>query len=679
MGVSFRIYFSPARIKSWIEAELKRQPAKIDLQFQSAQLSLSRGAIPQLAIRLTDVQGRSARSCAKEPGFHISEIYIPFRLVPLFQGRVAVGTVHGRTLVVDLDALRDRCDSESLMKSDREVESVRAEAATSKGKAEGEPSSSEPSSSQELTTGSVRPWWTPAQIQTVQNLVSGLSFDLIELKFERAKKQILFEDVSVRADVASHALSLATDVRVPPELLYGQQLPPFALEATVRPDSADVEIKGNLAEGSLSGLATLKAMPGDVMLDAHVQATSIPLSALLPFIRRAGWMTQDLQPKFLWLQCEAAVRGQIRHLFREHPVRIEKCALEGESGKIALDQATFGPGDRMEPFEITLAGVDIERALAMFGRKGPSGVMSKFGRLSGRVQVKSRDDIVFDGALLDAQFLFSRQSVRVQQPVPEIRGRMDYRDGRWRMAAEEIQLTGGTFAGRVSVEMEKDLSAGKLDVAISDFRPNPAVQKLLIGGEWEQLTLSGQGEIREGLVGLFKGDLRLGGVKGAQIRARELIARATLEGGQAKLDGTIVEGAFLKASRAFEVMAPIFLGHDWTEEWIDFSDAHAQLSLQDRDLRWEKASALLRKKQIWVSSAGTWKDGGGLQGWVSVDFPKLKKLRWDLSGTTREPKLSPGDRVRRETGGRSLKNTDLGLFIPVEKSSQSIAPAGSAR
>lgn len=678
LGLAFRVYFSPQRIKGWIEAELKRQPAKIDLQFKSAELRLARGALPQLAIRLTDVEGRAARSCAKTPGFRVSEIHIPFRLIPLFRGQVLVGTVHGGALSVDLDALRDNCER---------IEGAASVAQESASKQESKQDQKVGAAGPDALAvgGTVRPWWTPEQVRTVRNLVSGLRFDSVELKFERGRKHVVFEDLSARADLANDAIFVSTDVRVPPALLFDHQFPPFALEATIKPDAADVEIKGSLAEGNLNGLATLKAMRGDVWIDAHLHATSVPLSALLPFARRAGWLDRDIRAKFLWLQCEASIRGRARGLFRENPLQVEKCAVEGESGRVAVERATFGPGEKLEPFEIALAGVDIEKWLAMLGRKGPSGVMSKFGRLSGRVHVRSRDHLVFDGAWLDSQLLFSRRNVRVQQPVSEIRGRIERRlrwpeggrgkdkQGRpeehWTATFNEIRLAGGKFDGQVAIEANGPLQAGSVDVDIRELRLHPDVEKLLLGGEWSGFRLQGRGALAEGRLGGFSGNLEISGIKGAEIRADKMSSRILLNTeGQVKLDANIAEGEIRGGSRVVAVVAPVLLGHKFEEEWVAFKSAIAQITIFNRDLRWEKASVLLRNGQIWLTSAGLIQGQGDISGWVGVDFPKMKKLRWDLSGKGNSPRLEPNDRTRRDTAGREFSDAALGVFVPASKS-----------
>lgn len=657
LGMSFRLYFSPNRIKGWIEAELKRQPAKIELNFKSAELRLARGLIPQLAIRLTDVEGRAAKSCARGPGFRISEIFIPFRMVPLFGGRVAVGTVHGEALEVDLDALRDRCEGTS--------EASLAAAAAENVRAKVVPLASQ--SSAESPSAPARPWWTPDQLQTVKNLVSGMSFVSVSLYFERRSKYVIFEDLAVRADVAPDSVFVSTDVRVPPPLLFGEQFPPFSLEATVKNDAADVELKGSWAEGNLNGLATLKAVPGDVAIDAHLQAVSVPLSALLPFAKRGGWLKQELQPKFVWLHCEASVKGEVRRLFREHPIAIEKCTLEGESGRVSVAKALIGPGAKFDPFEIVLTSVDVERWLDMFGKKGPKGIMSKFGRLSGRVDVRTPDDIEFDGALLDAQIRFSRRAVRMQQGVPEIRGKIVRKNERLSLVVNEVQFNGGKFGGQISLDADRDLKAGQLNVAIQDLRLHPDVEQLLMGGGWQSFSLKGRGDLTDGQMASFKGEVSARGVTGRDLRMDLFEARVSVDGAQAKLETSVVAGAARNGSSMLEAISPIFLGHKFTDEWVPFRDARVQFYLENRDLRWEKASLLLRNGQIWLTSSGTNRDDGSVTGWLSVDYPKVKKLRWDLSGKSTSPRLEPNERTLQETRGREMNDAALGIFVPAAK------------
>ena len=110
MGLSFRLYFSAQRMKSLIEQELARRPSPVAIQFKTAEFSLARGMIPQIAIRLVEVEGRSVKSCAKVPGFKISELFIPFRPLALIRGKISIGVIHSEKLEIDLDAMKDRCN-----------------------------------------------------------------------------------------------------------------------------------------------------------------------------------------------------------------------------------------------------------------------------------------------------------------------------------------------------------------------------------------------------------------------------------------------------------------------------------------------------------------------------------------------------------------------------------------
>ncbi len=656
LGLSFRVYFSPRRIKGWIEAELQKQPAKIELKFKSAELRLARGMLPQLAVRLTDVEGRSVRSCASSPGFRVSEIYIPFRIIPLFEGKVSVGTVHGGSVAVDLDALRDRCET-----------------AGASGAHGGKPKGAvpavavAPSGETGAATGGGRPWWTPEQLRTVKNLVGGLSFESLELRFERGAKFVVFQDLSVRANAGPDAVFVAADVKVPPDLLFGQTFAPFALKATVRSDAADVEVKGSLAEGGLNGRVALASVPGDVAIDARLRASSVPLSALLPFARRAGWFTREMHPRFLWLQCEVSVRGRARRLFQDNPLSIEKCALEGEGGRIAVEKAVIGPEGRISPFEIALAGVDIERWLTMFGERGPSGVMSRFGRLSGRGRVAAAADIEFEGSLVDAQLLFSRRSVRAQQLLPEIRGRIARKGERWNLSIEDIQLAGGAFGGRIAFDAAADLRSGALDVEVRELRFHPEVEQLLIGGGWRAFSLVGEGGLADGRLAGFKGELNVKGVEAKDVRFTELAGRVYLDGPRARIDAAVAAGEIRNGARVLALAAPVFLDHRLVEDWIPFKGAFAQISLQDRDLSWEKSSLSLRNGQIRITSAGIRRDDGTIGGWVGADYPKLKQLRWDLDGEAVAPRLVANDRTRRETEGREWSDAALGVLAPAVK------------
>lgn len=709
-GLAFRLYFSPTTIKSWVLQVMASQNTKLDVRFDTARLSLSRGAIPQLAIVLTHVEDVPEARCLTEPSVRIAELRIPVNVASLLSGHPTLGIVAGEDLMIDLDGIKRRCPSLTVS-ADRPRKPIAAHPPT------------KPSSSSESTEAPTKPaaatsdapgvvWWRSEQLGALKKLVAGFDLSRVELRYEKKTKYIYLESFSVRSGGGEDSIRVSTDLLIPPEVSFGEEIPPLSIEADAKPTSASVRISATLNEGKLQAFAFLApAADGELEIDARLNVTNAPLSTLVPLLSKAGLAKETFQPKFVWLDCEASIRGNFQRLFREHPLHLANCALAGNVGRIQLDAATRQPDGRWEPFSVRFAQVDLRRFLETFGAKGPDGVANDFGRLSGRLEMRSESDAHFEGMLERAQIRFSSRSVRAVQNVIRMGAKFDLRGERMTGVIDRVRLDQGIFAGSLVFDLDRELRSGDVKLNVEELKLDPIVQKVLVGGAIGSLTGQGEARIGEGHLLSVKGDWSVAEVDGIDYRIGEALFKTEFDADSAtrdKVAGTLshafgdkLSGQFndplrdptggqpsgqfqvtLRAplieihrgSNLFEAIRPLFFGHEFGVEWIPIREAVIHAVVSDRSgLRWNRGHGLMEEGKIQLSSVGALSRDRRLTGWVSIDYPLFKRLKWKLAGGSSRP-LFVDDSKSLEDLRRRPRVDDAVLGLPMRKPME---PAGS--
>jgi hypothetical protein len=409
LGLSFRLYFSPDRVKGWVDTAISKQAHSVDLRFDTAQLRLSRGAMPELAIVLKNVEVAPSPDCHPEPSLKIAELYVPFRVMGFFLGKIQVGTVAAEDMKVDVDGLKERCSAAALPP-------LPAQAAAS-GNDAAPPADDKKSASDNVR----RVWWTEKQIRSIQSLVAGFDFKRVELQFEKQSKRIFFESFEVSSVEGEDLVRISSEVRVPPELTFGETVPSLKIEGQASSEKADLKIEAALSEGHLRAKAALLPAPeNQIHIDTQVAVDDLPLSTLVPLLNKAGLLQQSMRPKFLWFDCEASISGQFQGLFKKNPLYLKNCNIEGDGTLVKVAAATRKPDGKWDPFRVDVAKVDLRRLLETLNIPGPDGVSENFGRLSGELKIDAADQAKFTGAIDGLQLRFSSRKVRALQLVNRI-------------------------------------------------------------------------------------------------------------------------------------------------------------------------------------------------------------------------------------------------------------------
>jgi hypothetical protein len=662
-GLCFRLYFSPSRIKAGIEAALEKQTATAGFTFEQAHLSLSKGARPQLAIVLQGVHFAPAPLCHPEPSLSISELTVPFRLSALLSGRIAVGVLTAEDLVIDLDGMKARCENreQSFTASHENLEKSAAKLASKPVANDGTGKPSQP----HLT------WWTDEQLKTVQQSIEGFDFERVDLQFEEKTKHVYLESMGARSRPGESIIRVSTEVRIPPELVFGEKVPTLVIDANVLSDIAHVSVHAGFSEGTLIGNADLVLSSDQGLhIDTDVKIRDVPLSTTVPLLIKSGIIQNDFQPQFQWLSCEASIQGPFQGLFEKSSLSLKNCSIEGSGSRITLSQARRLPNGTWDPFHVEIAHVDMNRVLNTFHVQGPGGISSDFGRLSGAIDVFNGSKASFKGSLAGISLMFSSRELHSEQRIKSCGLNIELNGDDITGEVSDVALTGGDAELHAEGKYSKKSGVGEASFVLERLKFDPAVNRLMLGGELSDLNGGGKILFQGSHVVAASVNLNAVGLTSDELKIDRLgIATDYHESGNVVIHGRSDTLKINSAANWFKGLRPMFLGHEIEAAegtnilFKDFSLIGE--ILKDGSFHWSKVTGAFENGKIQISSLGTFNKEFELTGSITTDFPVIKRLQWLLSGTLDRPVLSRNEKTFQSQRRTSFDDHALGL--PMKK------------
>ena len=634
LGVAFRLYASDARIRGWIERALSNSgPELPKINFKTADIALSRGTWPEIALRLGEVTIAARAECGEgQAAAKMRRLEIPLDVGALLHGRLAAGVADAAELEVDVDAWRPGCgDGRAEVSATANVHA---------------PPPSPPRADQTSLV-----WWQSADLARARAAIDGARADRARVFFERRDKVAVFERVEAR--LREGGLSASFRVYPPIEALRGERIPAVEFEGFVAAANASVSARAAVGEGRVFAQAELWPEKDDrVGINARAELRGVPASEIVRLARRAGLASGEtaarFRPKFMWVNCAASIKGQVQGLFQTNPVEIKRCTADGDAGRATIDSARLNADGTWGPFSARVFGADVRAWLAAFGLKGPAGVFSEFGRVDADVQGASLREWRAKARLSGARAMFIHRDRRAWQTVGarlsfERRGLTT--EGR----VDSLELADGKFDGALSWKFsarnpseEPYLGDGSARLNAREIELAPAVQDVMLSGQARGFQIQGEAAFVSGAVARAQAEATLASFDSSYLRARA----ASLKGGLSG-DGVIRVAASAQSLSApsdgaiARALMPVFLGHRFASDWIEALLPRAKLAITDSGLGWDQARAKFENGRILISSAGNVDRSRALAGSIQSDFPKVKRARFSISGPAWAAELRP--------------------------------------
>jgi len=637
-GLSLRLFFSPQRIKQWADRLLAEQGASAGLKFKGVRLELSRESLPQFALELTDVEASPAEDCHSEPSIVIEKLRLPLNFTALLGGRLILGAVSAEGVSIDIDGLKAHCPEK---KPEKKPEKQAEGRSSSKQLAPSLPNAVEVPAGGHAVA--VRSWWSPKQLTDLQERISEFDFKHVEIAFEDKTKKVYLNSLLIRPEAATNSVHMVADVEIPASLTYNEQLPPLRVDAVAKGDHADLTIKAGLSEGALLAKASLRPAENDQLeIDLFAQVQDVPLSTLAPLITKSGIVKGEFKPRFMWMGCQASIRGYFQGLFSNSPLTLENCQVVGNGSLIQLPKAVRRVDGSWEPFKIEMKNVDLGRLLETFNWRGLESVFSDYGSLNGSGEFTSANSAHFQGSLVDSQIRFSNHGVHALQKINQLSFQYVLQGHQSVLTSDEIKIEGGDFSGKFEVVEDRQSRLATIHGQIDQLKLSPSVEGLYINGTVGAISGLGTASLEDGKIRSFNGHLKLLQLDGRDFRMAELLAHSEYLANADEFILNLHAPAFqIKADSPFFLATrPLFFEHQFNSSWVNVHDFNLRAQfIKEGGIRWTNMAATLENGRVRLSSTGALTRERILGGWVGLDFPSIKKLRWSLSGTLDKPFL----------------------------------------
>lgn len=411
-------------------------------------------------------------------------------------------------------------------------------------------------------------------------------------------------------------------------------------------EQSQFKLIGNYKEGHVDWQGKVNWKP--LTTELSLNQDQIPLGPLWQILTRRHVIRNDIQPKYLWLTCALKYSGKILDL-ETHPLALEPCTLDGDIGNIAVDRGQLYPWRKppFDPFKLKLKDLDLQKLLAMFQRSGLSGILSRYGLIDGELQVETPEQMKFTGKIRQLEMAFSNRGVRGKQAVPELKGELLLNGDRVSGNLFEMDLAGGEFKGQMTFNMDRQFRNGAIQLAIDRLRFNHSIQNLMVGGEIDQISAFGHGQIEDGELSNWKGDFGVLSLRGADWGLEKAKLSTELSQNVFFSIVSIKKVSLMAGEGFFRLLKPLLLEEENLENEATLVNLTGRLRLSKKSGKWEKVKAFSAAKTQ-LTSEGSWDETRSIKGLVKVISPPSRPLTWEIGGDLDHMQLSPTAQTLKE-------------------------------
>ena len=662
-----RTLLSPSQVRYWVQQALIEANLPVQVEFSEVRLEFSRGFFPWFGLVAKDVSILGQKSCESLSEFKVDRLAIPLSLTGLAKKQVYVSHLYmgeaqfrympsscpedngGAETVAGTEAVED--EAQPLKVESPKTPTVKAPLAVAE---ESGPEPANPISKERMDQAAraYRHFWEQLNGEVVQRLGEVLVENLEILDGRRPGLRLNLSSLRwySRTEDDSEVWTLRSRMSLTGDWMEGQKATGLRVQLDLGEAETQFTLEGNYKEGKLDWLANYDWNSHQLKL--KMEQDQLPVSPILQILKERGVVTNDLKPKFVWLSCEVGYEGPVTELTQK-PIQLEPCSLQGDLGEINILKWRWHPWRQpvFDPLEIHLKELDLQKFVKMINRTGPSGVLGRFGKVSGTLQVDNPNKMSFSGELRDVEMSFSNQGIRGKQLVPLVRGELSLDGDRVRGQVPEMELDGGEFAGGLSFNLDRDFRDGVFQVAVDRISFHPSIQKLMVGKSISALSIYGQGKVQNGDLQGWRGDFGTKEVVGTHWRLEDIKLSTEFEEQVFKSQSKVGKLHLAEEGDYYHLVRPLFLDEKGLEKSLSLQRVAGKITVGRGQGQWERLSASGPGRVV-LSSSGAWSEDRRVEGKVHVDFPVLKLLRWELVGSWDRIQLQPSAKMLKDLARR---------------------------
>ncbi len=669
VGGAVRAFFSPRQIELWVSTTLEKEQPPIHLSFAKGSLSLSHRFIPRLGLVFEQVHIRPNDYCKVNADLFIEQLYLPIQVLDFFKGKLKFRQIEISKAELSLEA--GTCESSPVAIA--EVSNPVAPVLDAKAKSTAGAEVAVQEKIKPEIVAAINFFHTrwPKEMKNTSDRVQGLK--VLELKIRKGEQPIaLVKDLDVDTSTPEE-FHLISHFEV--HRLQGlvESVDPTRLEVDIDPEVLKFRLTEQIREGRV--LASGEVLLSNLLFTAKTEFSNVPTRPVFDFIVRNGWSENNLNwPRQSWVNGVARLSGAIENL-SDTRVQFDEWKFDGDLGKASLKSFTFRPlKDEAwgEPLKIKFTKLKVDPTIELLGITRLNGMFQSYGNFEGELVAVNPKQWELSGVWSKLVLKFSRFKVRGTQEL-SFSSQLLLKDERISGQISEVKLRGGEFDGKLSFNVSRD-GVGPFQIEVPKFGFSPKVEKLMLGGVAEGLEIYGQGHLKNWQVDKWEGAVGLAAIKGASWSALGVKVHSQLQ----HSDPTPLRMNFNMTAKELQIasthpyypeLKPLYLDQEMKDESLLWSGLQTRAVLENKNLSWSKAMVKDSRRKIIFSSEGSWSALNGVEGWISVDFPVLKLLKWDLSGTPQAIRLQPSAVMLKELARRN-PNFNIQSYLPPQKVKQ---------
>ncbi|MDZ4662647.1 MAG: hypothetical protein SGJ18_13625 [Pseudomonadota bacterium] len=624
LGLGTRIYFSSETINSRVTKEITRLAPFLEFKVQDISLSLADGMMPQIALKISGLKLSQNDSCLHDTNWLADQIFLPLNWAALIRGKLALGKIRVHELSVSIGSYAGRYSC------------ARPASKTLKEKGS-EDTKSESPGAEKIT----RP--------QLDSQFNGLIIEkFVVTAPTKTNYVVVLRNLGIESTTPNSSLKFTGNFGMASEGVGEDGWPTLNFFGLAQDKHFKVDLLGRWREGVIEASLDYGMTEGD-LFRLKSQLKHLPLANLMKTYEEYEGHTVGRFPSSMWLTCGIDYTGKISE-YRQAPVVLDHCLIEGDAGNWESEKLVLDPfyGTWREPFAVKLTGLPLKSLVKFFNIDVLAGVLNEYGSLSGQLSVNSPDTLDFSGQISDLEIYFSNRGVRAHQRVPKVKMQIEKKSGRLSGIFSEFSFFQGRGDAIVSFNFDKKFQEGTVQLQAKSILFAPNVQELLVGNRLGPLEAFGKIKVSEGNFEFFKGDLGFEYIESQETKAEKIKVSLNYVENNLKSTLSAQKISLASSSKKIEYLRPMLLDKVITDPWVELRNFLVHIDGNRERLTWNKGVVYIPQEQATISSEGSWQNNFGLAGWISVDFPAMKLLRWEVSGDLNHPRILPSSQWLKE-------------------------------
>lgn len=629
IAASIRIVFSPHQLESLLHTKLQQD--LVEFTTKNIELSLANGMIPHVALKVIDLRVVENDSCLRNTIWRMDEVFFPLRVLPLFKGEFKLGKIAAGTLDISIGNIVSdgACfrppPSEPLPPLPSVKESKKPRIPQSEGRDKNKSNTA----------------------QTLLDLIGGVSVKKLLVRLQD-KPEMKLRAADLILTPREEQIVFGGDVTVETESHHELAWPMIHFGGEVGSEMVEIAMNGRWQEGIMNFMIKFERQsPESVSLKGQIK--HLPLANFLKIYEQVNKQKVGSYPRSMWLTCDLGLSSKVSEI-KNALLNLRECLVEGDIGTWESTSLNYdlNQGIIREPFDIRISHLPMKTLLGVLQMDVLDGVLNQYGQLSGNVSVSAPGDMSFEGFLEDIEVYFSNKGVQAHQGIRKAKVQLSKHEGRISGMFSDLEMRKGQMRGSISLNFDKRFRDGYVQLQINELLLDPSVQELLAKEKLGRIETYGKFKVTDGRFEVFKGDVGIDSMENQTLKLKTFKASISYLGQSLSTQLSAKVLGINTNSEYYDLIKPLLLDKKFSDNFVEMTDLNVNISGYRQYLEWKRGRAQIPVEKAVFSSEGIWQEGAGLSGWISVDFPALKLLRWDVTGDVLSPRLLPSSQWLKE-------------------------------